>query len=228
MHDLDRIQLEGDFEEGGLGMETFNYEFESEAPRYIDLVSPFNEIEEMELASQFLEITDEAELDYFLGNLIKKAAKAVGGFIKSPAGKALGGFLKTAAKKALPVVGGAVGTYFGGPIGAKLGSKLGSMAGNLFELELEGLSQEDMEFEVARRYVQLAGAAAAKTAKVPSSYSPVEAAKSSFVSAAKKYAPGMLRTVANPLENKKTNVSSTSSKSGRWIRKGTTIVLFGA
>ncbi|MEJ5199355.1 MAG: hypothetical protein WHX53_10565, partial [Anaerolineae bacterium] len=40
--------------------------------------SPFSEVEEMELAAQLLEVTDEAELDQFIGKLFRKAAGAVG------------------------------------------------------------------------------------------------------------------------------------------------------
>src|SRR5438067_1817987 len=64
-------------------------------------VSPLTEAQELELASELLEISSEAELEQFLGGLIKK----VGGFMKSPIGQALGGVLKNVAKKALPVVG---------------------------------------------------------------------------------------------------------------------------
>ena len=126
-----------------------------------------DETEEMELASQLLEITDEAELDQFIGGLIKRAGRAVGQFARSGAGRALGGILKGAAKKALPVVGGAIGGYVGGPAGSRVGSQLAAKAGSLFGLELEGLSEEDQEFEVARRLVRFSDAAAKNLASAP-------------------------------------------------------------
>ena len=82
-------------------METFEYEFESGTAQSESEV--FNEAEQMELAAELLEVRDEAELEQFLGSLIKKAGSALGKVVKSPVGKAIGGFLKSAAKKALPM-----------------------------------------------------------------------------------------------------------------------------
>ena len=127
-------------------------------------------------------VTDEQELDQFLGKLISKVSRTAGSIIRSPAGKALGGILKGAAKKALPIAGPAVGTYFGGPAGGAIGGKLASAAGRIFGLELEGMSGEDQEFEVARRFVRLAASAAQKAA----------AARSAVAAAARRHAPGLL------------------------------------
>ena len=121
----------------------------------------------MELAAELLEVTNEQELDHFLGDLIKKAGSAVGQFVSSPVGQAIGGVLKTAAKTALPIAGGALGAYVGGPLGARIGSGLASMAGQALGLELEGLSQEDREFQSARQFVRWAGDTAKNTLTAP-------------------------------------------------------------
>lgn len=160
--------------------------------------SPLSEAQEVELATELLEISNEQELEQFLGGLFKKVARGVGGFIKSPIGRALGGVLKTVAKKALPVVGGALGSMVAPGIGTAIGSKLGSMAGGLFEVELEGLPQEQAEMEVARRYVSLA-ATAAKNAALAKPRVPVDArtiAKAAVAKAARLYAPGVYRSIA--------------------------------
>ena len=214
MHDIDRTQMESWEAEPG--------EFEYET--YQEFEGPFNEVEEMELASQLLEVTDEAELDQFLGSLFKKASRAVGSFMKGPVGKQLGGMLKGIAKKALPLAGGALGSFIPIPgVGTAVGTALGSAASNLFELELEGLSAEDQEFEVARQFVKLAGEAAKQAAQTPPNVPPTEAAKQAVITAAQQYAPGLL---------KQTPASSMSSggrgRSGRWIRRGNKIVLYGA
>ena len=83
-------------------------------------IGVFTEAEEMELAAEFLEVTDEQELEQFIGDLIRKAGKAIGKFAHSSVGKALGGVLKTVASKALPIAGGALGGLVGGPPGATL------------------------------------------------------------------------------------------------------------
>lgn len=153
-----------------------------------------NETMEMELAAELLSVTNEAELEQFLGGLFKKAA----GFIKSPVGRALGGVLKGIAKKALPVVGGALGSFIAPGIGTSIGSSLGSAASNLFELEMEGLSNEDREFEVARRVVRLASTAARHAAKAPANVNPVQVARKSVFAAARRHAPGLAARLVRP------------------------------
>ena len=95
----------------------------------------FGEAQQMELAMELLQVRDEAELDQFLGKLIKSAGSAIGKVVRSPVGRAIGGVLKGVAKKALPVVGGALGAYVGGPLGAKIGSGLASAAGKALGLD---------------------------------------------------------------------------------------------
>ncbi|HXT14185.1 MAG TPA: hypothetical protein VN706_01060 [Gemmatimonadaceae bacterium] len=153
----------------------------------------FDEVQEMELAGELLEVANEAELEYFLGNLIKGAGKAIGGFVKSPVGKALGGALKGVAKKALPIAGAALGNMVLPGVGGAIGGKLASAAGNMFGLELEGLSPQDREFEVAKRFVRFAGAAAGKAARTPPHVHPARAAKTAVVAAARRHAPGLLQ-----------------------------------
>ena len=180
----------------------------------------------MELAAELLEVRDEQELDRFLGSVFKK----VKAFANSSAGKAVGGMLKGVLKKALPIAGKVAGTFFGGPIGATIGGKLGSMAGNLFELELEGLSQEDREFEAAKQFVRFAGEAVRNASTAPGG-NPVAIARSAISTAAQRYAPGLLNTSsgASPMPT----MSSMSPqfggvgrpRRGRWRRVGPNIIV---
>jgi uncharacterized protein (DUF697 family) len=151
---------------------------------------------EMELATELLEVSNEAELEQFLGGLLKKAAGAVKGFAKSSAGRALGGFLKSAAKKALPIAGSALGNMIVPGLGGAIGGKLGSLASGMFELELEGLSNEDKEFELARAYTRFATNAVRKAASNPNyKFQPRRVARAATISAAKRFAPGLLKRV---------------------------------
>lgn len=206
-----------------------------------------NEALEMELATELLEVTNEAELEQFLGGLFKKVAGAAKNFANSSTGKALGGILKSAAKKALPIVGGAAGTFLGGPAGAALGGKLGSMASNLFELELEGLSNEDKEFELARGYVRFATSSLRNALRNPQSRTnPGLAARNAVVSAAKRHAPGLLRRKPSggrrgPSSRRRpsqsytsynsyddggyNNIEDSSEGSGTWFRQGNQIII---
>jgi hypothetical protein len=177
----------------------------------------------MELAAELLEVRDEQELDRFLGSVFKKVKAFAGG----PVGKAIGGMLKGALKKALPIAGKVAGSFFGGPIGGTIGGKLGSMAGNLFELELEGLSQEDREFEAAKQFARFATEAVRNAASAPGG-NPVSIARSAITAAAQRHAPGFLNGSAAP-----SGMSSMSpqfagagrARSGRWRRIGPNRIL---
>jgi len=230
MHDLDRTLQEMEFEEELEYSDNGEYEYEDEFETEYDdeyedefeydneiAISPFSEEEEMELATELLAITSEEELDQFLGRLVKRAWRGVKKFGKSKIWRGIKKGLRGVAKVALPIAGKVAGSFFGGPVGGKIGGKLGSWASRLFEMELEGLSPEDQEFEIARRFVRLAGSSAVHAVRAPSS-APVKAVvKSSIKKAAKKHAPGLLkkpRTIGR-------------KTSGTWRRRGDRIFLFG-
>ena len=241
MHDIDHTLLEFEEEYDDYDDQENETEFEDEFEFAADsdTESPFDEGEEMELTADLLDVTNEAELDQFLGKLIKRASRKARRFMKSSTGRALGGVLKRAAKRVLPIAKRAIGGYlrsagggmpFGGsPVGGSPGgfdwAQLAPMARNLFGMELEGLSPEDQEFEVARKFVRFAGSAAKKTALAPSTIDPKSAVTSAVTEAARRHAPGLL---------KKTRPSSSAmagvvngGRSGKWIRRGRRIILMG-
>ena len=247
MHDIDRtlteleMEYEGDFDDGA----EFEDEFESDAG---DVFGEFemdgefefetddgeagllSDEEEMELASDLLNVSSEEELELFLGNVFRKVRRGVRRvsragrrFFKSGVGRRLGGVLKGLARRALPVAGRAIGGVFGGPAGAAIGGRLAPMAGRIFGLELEGLSPEDQEFETARRFVRLAASAAANAARgSQTSADPQRIVRSAIVSAARRHAPGLLTAGSAA-----SGVRRTGANSGRWVRRGNTIVLTG-
>jgi uncharacterized protein (DUF697 family) len=185
----------------------------------------FNEVTEMELASELLSLQSEAELDQFLGKLFKKAVGAVKNFAKSGVGKSLGGMLKGIAKKALPVLGGALGSAIPIPgVGTAIGSALGNAASNLFELELEGLSAEDREFETARAFVRFAGNSARRASRMNNMH-PSHAARNGIANAARRYAPGLLVRQQQHYNNYN---SDDEDQAGTWRRDGNRIVIEGA
>jgi len=194
--------------------------FDQESDGTGEAEAVFDESMEMELADELLTVTGEAELDRFLGNLIRRAGRTLGRFVTSPVGRALGGILKGAARRALPIVGGALGGAFGGPAGGALGSRLASTAGQVFGLELEGLSPEDQEFEVARRFVRFAGSAVRRAAAAPRNMPAQAAARSAATAAARRHAPGLLR-----MGIFKPGAGGGPVRMGRWIRRGRQIVI---
>jgi hypothetical protein len=147
---------------------------------------------EMELASEFLDVENEEELEQFLGDLIGHVGHALGKIVKSPIGQAVGGVLKQVAKTALPIAGGALGGFVGGPIGAMIGSNLASMAGGALGLELEGLSAEDREFEASRQFIRFAGQTIANALQSGAYGDPEAIAHRAAVESARVYAPGLM------------------------------------
>lgn len=222
MHDIDRVQLEADYEGDFEG--EYEGDFEMENDEYGELEwmgeaeAVFNEAEEMEMASHLMEIADEQELDQFLGSLIRRAGRALGGFVQSPDGQAIGGILKGAVRQLLPRAASAVGSAIGGPLGAQISSGLSSLAGNELELEAEGWDQEDREYEGAKQFVRLA-ADTVRNALAAGPYAePAAAAQAAIAQAASTLAPGLLQSPpAGP----------GAGMSGRWVRRGSTIVLYG-
>lgn len=180
----------------GESYETQGESYELNGESY-ELNGELNETQEMELAHELLEVTNEQELNMFLGKLVRSAGRAVRSFANSSIGKGIGSALKSVAKTALPLAGKALGSFVGGPIGGMIGGKLGSAASNLFELELEGLSPEDQEFETARAFVRFANSAARRGASIQRQrpgIQPRVAVRTALGQAARQHAPGLLRT----------------------------------
>jgi hypothetical protein len=187
---------------------------------------------ETELAAELLEITSEQELEQFLGDIVK----SVGSFIRGPVGQAVGGVLKNVAKTALPAVGGALGTLVAPGLGTAIGSQLGSFASKaLGEYEVAG----EQEFEVARKVVQLAHAAGQHVAAAPANMPPQAVAEQAVLRAAQQVAPGIQVGPPGVQQGQagyeysqgwdsSHDDGSPRAYSGRWIRRGRRIILFGA
>ncbi|WP_431477579.1 hypothetical protein [Massilia eburnea] len=226
MHDTDRTTLEFGNETSYEG----EYEFgEAEWGGEMGQQGMLTEAEEMELASELLSVTNEAELEQFLGSFLKKAASFAGNVIRSPVGKAIGGALKGVAKKALPLAGGAIGGYFGGPLGAKIGSGLASAAGSAMGLEAEGeMSGEDREFDGARTFVKVAADTVNRAAQARGG-DPRQIAMQAATAAVRQHAPGLLaRAGQQSGQGGQQAGMAARGNSGRWVRQGRKIVIYGA
>lgn len=177
--------------------------------------------DEVALAAEFLDAQNEAELDRFLGKLLSRAAGAARNFARSDTGRALGGILKNAAGQALPVIGRGIGSKIDPKYGAA-GERAGQAAKGWLGLELEGLSEEDREFEVARAFVRFATTASRQAAQAPAGTPPKAAAVAAATAAAKRHAPGLLGNLVPG------GTPQVRHHSGRWERRGDQIVIFGA
>jgi uncharacterized protein (DUF697 family) len=176
--------------------------------------SLLTEAEEVELAMELMAVTNEAEMEQFLGNVFKKAWSGI-----KKIAKPLGGVLKSVAKKALPFVGSALGSFIPIPgVGTALGGALGTAVSKALELEYGELESEEAEFEMARRFVRIAASAAQQAGAAPQTGDLMSAANRAVVDAARQHLPGAdLRALG----------ASTDRLSGRWFRQGANIVVVG-
>ncbi|WP_146904082.1 hypothetical protein [Adhaeribacter aerolatus] len=215
---------------------------------------------EMELTNELLTVTNEQELNQFVGNLLAKAAS---GFVQSPTGQSVGRFLVNFGKNTLPQVAANLGGQAGGALGARAGKAftnrfgggivgqalsgglkqggaylgkqggawLGNKAGNwvaskaqrVFNLEFEGLSPEDREYEIARSYVQFASEIARRASAAARNNPRVRLSNLSrqiIPQAAQLYAPGLI-----------SGGDGAASivglrRRGTWERRGKSIILY--
>jgi hypothetical protein len=151
----------------------------------------------MELAIELLEVTSEAELEQFLGNLLEKAwtgIKPVASAISRP----LGGVLKSVVKTALPFTATVADTYFG-PAGGAIAEKLGSLVREALEAETATTASADRDLEKCRQFVRMAGKAASAAALAPTGASPIALAQ---------------KVLATSAQEKLTKQPATASKAG--------------
>jgi hypothetical protein len=164
--------------------------------------------QELEFGADLLEVGSEAELDAFLRRLIAAISRHGHAAAGSPLADALVQTLKRAARPILPIRSGTLATA------SADAPDLKQRAARIFGLELEGLSPEDKEFEVAQRFVRLAADTIRKAAAGPSSAGPMDIAKAALAQAARQHAPGLMR-----------HGDGLAPLSGRWIRAGSRIVV---
>src|SRR5262245_40054852 len=212
MHDLDRTQLEyGETYEGETG--------------YTGETGVLGEADELELATELLGVSNEEELEQFLGSLFKKVSGIVGKIARGP----IGGLLKGVAKKIMPMAGGALGSLIPVPgVGTALGTAAGTAASNMFEVNLEGMEAEEQEFDIARRFVRLAGEAAANAANAGPAAATPAGARAALVEAAQTHAPGLAKAMTNGGGAGMAAGPGGRARSGRWIRRGRHIILLNA
>jgi hypothetical protein len=226
-HDLDRTLLETE------------YPAAFEPPDEADSDGALSPAEELELASELLEVNSDEELEQFIGDLIGRAVHAVSNFARSSTGRSLGHMLVSAFKNIEPYASKALDTWIasrgqgnGGGAEAVEGAEgqLPADIGRLLGLDLEGLSPEDREFEVSRQLVRLAASAAQQASLAPQQADPDAVARQAIMAAASDYAPGLLdqrNGSPSPASALSSSARSGSARSGRWVRRGHTITLYG-
>lgn len=208
MHDLDQTQLEWE-----------STPFASGRPL-------LSEREELELAAEFLEITSEAELEQFLGNLRKKIGDQIKpGAPYAPVADAIMIGAPLAVGAALPHHPHlALAAQGATTLGLKtIYNALTKEELEMLSQELETLSLEDRELEIARRYVRFAGTGLANAAEGRTD-DPEEAAANALTEAAYAHAPWLVPLIED-IFAPSNNDDDASDTNGHWYRQGSAIVL---
>jgi hypothetical protein len=131
----------------------------------------------VELAAELLDVTNEAELERFLGRVVAATARGVGGRLPAGTGRSLVAVLRRTAERTLPTLATLLGDPMGPPAAAT--------SARVYGLELEGMSAEDRDYEIARQFLRFAQSATARAATAPAS------AAVAVAGAAREYAPGL-------------------------------------
>jgi hypothetical protein len=198
MHDIDRVLLEAPSseqeqeDEQFLEQEDEQFLFEDEAEHEHEHEHEhvLTEAQEVELANELLEVGSEQSLEHFISDLFSAAADRAGRFARSRTGRQLGGILKQAALKSLPVIGAGVGGSVAGQRGERAGRALGNAA-RCFGVDLEGMTAEDREFELARHFVRLGDCATRQALQQLNSGPPAHVARRAMTLATRRHAPGL-------------------------------------
>ncbi|WP_394850257.1 hypothetical protein LZC95_22720 [Pendulispora brunnea] len=238
MHDIDRTFMENDSEYSNHDSEYSNetdsesdneeYEFQSEDHEN-EGEGVFSEDEVEHLAAELLSVSNEQELDHFIGSLAKRAFRKVRDLgkkvVSSSTFKNLVSQLRPIARNLLPKAGMALGNMIAPGIGGALGGVAAKGLGQYLGLELEGLSEEDQHYEIAKQFVRLTADASKRAAALPPG-NPNALARKAIAAAAHKYAPGLVgRRFNGWVEGRITGAGDGRQGSGRWIRRGRHIVL---
>jgi hypothetical protein len=129
------------------------------------------------------------------------------------------------AKNALPMAGAALGNMVLPGIGGAIGGNLAQAAGSMFGLEVEGLSSEDQEYEVAKQVVRLGADATKNAVMARPGPNPAVVARKAMVQSAQKFAPGLVSGAASV---RRSNGPAGGAKWGRWAMRGNDLVVYGA
>lgn len=153
--------------------------------------------DELTLAARLLDLRGGAQLDRFIDAMVQ------GGGGPAPLADAL----KRAARQVLPLHGWAGGAVIDA-LRRRGKSDPIARAARIFGIELEGLSPEDKEFELAQRFVRFAREAIRLAANA---IRPAGVA-AALAEAARSHAPGLLHCAAGRM--------------GRWQRQGNRIIVY--
>ena len=86
------------------------------------------------------------------------------------------------------------------------------------------MPQEDREFEGAKQFVRFAANTVKNATSSPASGNPAAAVQAAATAAARQFLPGLLTQASGGVG---TGIAAGRGQTGRWLRRGSKIVLYG-
>jgi hypothetical protein len=169
---------------------------------------------ELEFGADLLEISNERDLGNFFADVVAKVSGKGSRILRSPIGKTLVNTLKYAARPVLPIRSNATSGPTINALGVTSANDLKLKAARIFGIELEGLSPEDKEFEVAQQFIRFAIDTIKRATETEINVDPQRSIENALAQAARRHAPGLLAHGAQNL-----------SANGRWVRQGSRIIV---
>lgn len=169
---------------------------------------------ELEFGTDLLEISNERELGNFFADVVMKVSGKGSQILRSPLGRKLVDTLKYAARPVLPIRSNATSGPAINALGVTTVNDLELKAAKIFGLELEGLSPEDKEFEVAQQFIRFAMDTIKRATESEIPGDPQRTVENALAQAARQHAPGLLAHGTQDLPS-----------NGRWVRKGSHIIV---
>jgi hypothetical protein len=144
----------------------------------------------VERAAELLDVINEAELEGLLGRLVAETARNAGSRLPADTGRALVAVLRRTAEQTLPTLATALGDQ---PLpAAGAGPSAAETAARVYGLELEGMSAEDRDFEIARQFLRFAQATTARAATAPAQAPAAAVVDAAVAAAGRELAPGLV------------------------------------
>ena len=159
-------------------------------------------------AAQLLDVINAAELEGFLGRLVDSAGRRVGGRVPTATRRGLVAVLRRTAERTLPTLTTALGDPLGSPTG--VGPSAAETAARVYGLELEGMSAEDRDYEIARQFLRFAQETTARAATAPAQAPAAAVVDAAVVGAGRELAPGLVPPQRG---------SATGPQPGSWARR---------
>jgi hypothetical protein len=213
MHDLDRQMLEqpqAAYGEAGSGA-----------------VPELTEAQELALAAEVLEVSNQEELEQFLGDLWDATKTAASDAYNSSVVQAAIPGLKAVGAAVLPRAAGWLADRYAPGTGGIASAGVQTAVDQWLKEELEGLSGEDREFETARRYVRFVNDVFRRVTQVPDRVPAPLAAQTVVRDAAREHVPGLVPFLVQIRDGRvpSGDLGVEAPAGGSWTRQGSSIVI---